>query len=361
MHSTVSLPSALLAMATLAGCTVDAARIVGPDDWDVLFEIRNEAIATVAASPDGALFIATTEAVYRYIPADNGTFERLMPAPGYFPQFLAAPSRRVVYHVTTGDSAVSRWEEGMGRTQILLPPLEPWMTCGDDCIQFNLAVFALWARSETEAFAAGDYGVVVSITGTTARLEPTPMLEFARGAIGSDAIYRARLNFIDGDAERVLIGSNSALLQGRNGAWDTLPNPWRLAPGCAGETLVLQGDLLLFGGLIPFPGSEMPCMVAVSGGRAERLDTELRGFGQPGIQRGARQPDGSALFHASSYGRGEVAVFRGKHGRVYAFPELEWFGGAAIVGRYLYAGGQLGENAVIVRAPLGSRFTVPQN
>ena len=361
MHRVLACLSSTLALGSLA-CSVDGARIVGPDEWDVIFEAPGEAIAAVAASPDGALFVATTAGVYRHIPGARATFERLMPAPDDFAQYLAAPSRYVVFHLTTGwDAGVVRWQEGRGPTRVVLPPLEPWMTCGDDCLIFNLPLYALWARSDNEAWASGRYGIVVRITGDTGRLVRTPMLEFARTAIGSDAIYRTDLNYIAGDSERLFIGSASALLRHQSGAWDTLPNPWRRAPGCAADALVLQGETQLFGGHVPFPGSEMPCMIALEGERADRLDAELRGFGQPGIFGGALQPDGSALFHASAYGRGEIAVFRGRRPQVLAFPELGWFGGAAIIGRYVYAGGQLGESAVIIRTPLGSRYTVPQN
>jgi hypothetical protein len=341
-------------------CTVDSARIVGPDEWDVVFQSPHQAVEAITASPDGVLFVATTDSVYRYIPGGAATFEPLMPGQNA-PQVLAAPSRRVIYHMVWSGGHVVRWQEGVGETLIEMPPLEPWMTCGGDCFRSTLQLFALWAPSENEAWAAGRYGAVVHIVNDAGRLERTPMLEFARTAIGTLDIYRADLRYIAGDADALYIGGPDALLHHGSGGWDTLPNPWRRSPGCGAMAMVLQGSTQLFGGHTPFPTPELPCVIAITGDHTERLDSELRGFGQPGIFGGALQPDGSALFHASSAGRSEIAVFRGRRGQVLSFPELKWFGGAAIIGRYVYAGGRIGENAVVIRAPLGSRYTVPRN
>ena len=361
MHRSILRVVSAVILACLA-CTVDGARLVGPDEWEVLFQIRGQSIATVAASPDGALFVATSEGVYRHIPGVGPTFERIMPAPNDFPQVLAAPSRSVVYHLTRGlDAGVMHWREGIGATRVVLPPLEPWMTCGDDCLLWGLPLSALWARSNDEVWASGDYGIVVRITGDTGRLERTPMLEFAHEAIGSSAIYRADLRYIAGDPKVLFLGSASALLRYQGGIWDTLPNPWRRSPGCAAYAMVIQHNTLLFGGHVPFPGPETPCVIAITGERAERLDDELRGFGEPGIFGGALQSDGSALFHASAYGRSEIALLRGGRGQVLAFPELFGFGGAAVIGGYVYVGGQLGESAAVIRAPLGWRYAVRGN
>ena len=351
----------LTPLVALAGvdCTVDAVRVVGPDEWDVVFQTPDQAIEAVVASPDGALFVATTDSVYRYIPGAGATFEPIMPGRNA-PQVLAAPSRRVLYHMVWSGGHIVRWQEGAGETPIELPAPEPWMTDHDRPLSW-FRLFALWAVREDEAWAAGRYGVVIHIVNDTGRLERTPMLEFARTAFGTLEIYRADLEYIAGGPDALYVGGAEALLRRDAGVWDTLPNPWRRSPGCGALAMVLQGSTQLFGGHTPFPGPEMPCVVAVTGDHAERLDGELRGFGQPGIFWGALQPDGSALFHASAYGRGEVAVFRGRRGQVLAFPELKWFGGAAIVGRYVYAGGQIGENGVVIRTPLGSRYTVPQN
>lgn len=352
----VSDVAGLVTFAFFVGCASGPDRTFGPSEWEVVLRVPANSITAVSTSPDGALFVATSRALYRGIPAEYVAISKIADDTVQAFRRLSSPSRRVVYILggRFGGPVVRRWRDGAGVQALNMPALQSWMTCGNDCLMSGIPWNALWARADNEAFVVGDFGAVARVAGDIVTLEPNPLMERARTGLTNENQYSPRLGAVTGDGELLYAASWSALLRYQNGSWDTMPHPavlpsQRTSGTCLVNALAAQANSLLLGGNIGFPSAELPCVLRSSDGDAVRLDKRLQGFGQPGIAGGALQPDGSALFYASSYGRGEVAEVIDGSVRTYRFPTLRWFGGAATLGPYLYAGGRQGDTAIVVR------------
>jgi hypothetical protein len=276
---------------------------------------------------------------------------------------FAAPSRRVVYLLGTAPveangAPVQRWSEGEGVRTLPVPPPPPdlpELSCSPHCWSWQFAPRRIWAASEEEAWALGADGrAVLRIRGDSGTLHAPPHALPLR--LSGDEMPE-RLWAITGEPGGDIygVGWDSTLLRHRGGRWERLRlPPVASAGGCVAGAAVVQGGALLIGGSDHNFGTdrpERPCLTRFdASGRSERLDVGLRSYENRGILDGRLQPDGAALFYLSFYAH-SVAEVRGRAVRVYRFPTLRAFAGAAAVGRHLYAAGRLGDTAVVVRVP----------
>jgi hypothetical protein len=257
---------------------------------------------------------------------------------------MVSPSASNAF-VITSPGQIHRWTptDGWHRVQT---PVSDSVIVDHDWIH-GVPIEALWARSDTDVYAAGWDGTVLHFDGATWTHEATPLMT----EIGTDrtpGYSEGRILTIAGD-DTSLYFSNGLAVYARtpSGRWQPVVTPPRESRRNCG----FQG-LGVASGILWVAGGEQPCLFRrAPDGRWTDLSARLAGFSQPGVRGGARQADGSILFWAGSYGEGDIAVIQRENVRLLQFPELRWFNGAAVVGDYLYVVGMLGDTTVVGRVP----------
>ena len=306
---------------------------------------RSQVPWALAGSPDGALFLATRRGLFRALPGEPRQWTELTAEP-VEAHGLYAPSKDAVFAVgySLGGS-VYRWRVVDG-WQRMRTPLTDSVIVENDYIH-GVPLAGIWGRDERDVYAVGEEAAILHFDGVAWTAEANPLLALVDS--GGPITVRgsgARLMAVGGSADGVYAVA-SDLVRRSGGRWERFARPTDdVARYCGFEAMSVRGrDVLVAGG-------ELPCLFRFRDGRWTDLTSRLGGFAAPGVQGGATQADGSALFWASAYGRGDVAVVRGGAVRVLQFPTIKWFGGAAVVGPYLYVTGIVGDTTIVARTPL---------
>ena len=293
----------------------------------------------LAASPEGALFLATDAGLYRAGPDSIDHWTELTDEA--VPAFaIVAPVDSTAFVVSAGQ--IYRWTRSSGWHH-MRTPVSDSIVIDYDWIH-GVPMHALWARKESEIYAAGWDGTVLRFDGSEWQSVPTPLMT-APGTDRTPAYYEGRITALAGDDTSLFFTNGIDVYRRTSGDWerDAAP-PLEARPYCGFRAAALaDAELWVSGG-------ELPCLFRrESGGRWTDLSPQLRVFSQPGVFWGATQSDGSMLFWASSYGEGDVALIRRGRVRVFQFPHLRWFGGATVANERLYVTGMLGDTTVVAR------------
>lgn len=295
----------------------------------------------IGASPAGALFLATDAGLYRAGPdsIDHWTQLTAEPVAAFA---IVAPIDSMAFVVTRGGQ-IYRWTRSGGWHR-MRTPVSDSIVIDDDWIH-GVPMHALWARGESEIYAAGWDGTVLRFDGSEWHVVPTPLMT-APGTDRTPAYYEGRITALAGD-DTTLFFTNGIDVYRRTSSSDWVRDaapPLQTRPYCGFRAAALGSEALWVS------GGELPCLFRrESNGRWTDLSTHLRAFTQPGVFWGATQSDGSVLFWASAYGEGDVAIVDHQRVRVLQFPHLRWFGGATVASGYLYVTGMLGDTTIVGR------------
>lgn len=300
--------------------------------------------AALSAAPDGSLFLVTGEGLYRAGPDSASRWTRLTSEPVQA-AVMVSPSASSAF-VITFPGQIHRWTptDGWHRVQT---PVSDSVIVDYDWIH-GVAIEALWARSDTDVYAAGWDGTVLHFDGATWTHEATPLMT----EIGTDrtpGYSEGRIRTIAGDETNVYFSTASTVYTRiAAGRWEPIVSP----PLESHHKCGLGAALAVARGVLWVAGGEQPCLFGrAPDGQWTDVSPRLAAFSPPGVRGGAAQADGSILLWAGSYGEGDVAVIQRENVRLLQFPELRWFSGAAAVGDYLYVAGMLGDTTVVGRVP----------
>jgi hypothetical protein len=297
---------------------------------------------TIAASPNGALFLATHAGLYRAGPDSLGHWTQLIADP-VVTRAIVAPIDSMAFVANPVSGQIHRWAptDGWHRMQT---PVSDSIVVDHDWIH-AVPMHALWARGGTDVYAAGWDGTVLRFDGMEWQVDPTPLMT-APGTDRTPGYSRGRIYAIAGDdASLFFTNGLDVYRRTQSAGWDRIAGPSQAArPHCGLHAAALsRGELWVAGG-------EVPCLFRRdANGRWTDLSAQLGVFSQPGVFWGATQSDGSILFWASAYGEGDVAIVDDGRVRVFQFPQLRWFAGATVAKGQLYVTGMLGDTTVVAR------------
>jgi hypothetical protein len=306
----------------------------GPSAWTTVLRLRGGDIFQVAASPDGALFAAGRDGVYRAWGPSFQKWERLGGAvPGYIFRMFA-PSAHTLYALTDGCAALQRWDERSGWQHVTTTVSDSAWTDGDelDCVDFR----DVWGRDSSDVYVAGTYGTVVHYDGRSWVSLPTGL----RPGVDSGATAAtSEVWSVTGDESAVYAGATATAV-----AQQSVGGPWRRLPAASGtpNTCGYLGAAVTRGVPVFAAGS---CVMRLVGDSLV-ADPAPRTPYRSELFAGQTQIDGSALFWNSD---GDIVELRGPTTYTYRLEGVGRIGRVVSVGSFLYAAGTSRGDGTVLR------------
>lgn len=297
---------------------------------EVVLRFPNGYAFQVEATPDGALFAAGSDGLFRADGDSDHDWTKIA-EPADFIVGLYAPTRQVVYAIGRRCGTIYRWDQSGGwRVVYTLPP--PDATSVLPCDRF----FDIWGRNDKDIYAVGTSATIAHFDGATWTLEPPPPDISKAAAPGIATTFWG----ISGTDSTTYTGNDYLLLRKTGGgAWihvrtDSLQLPSR----CGFFAIAAAKEETVFGW--------NNCLtVAEADGKLRVLAQQLPGIRSP-LGFGRAQPDGTALLWTYA---GDVAAVEESQVRVYQVSGISAVGRAAVLGKAMYLAGRSGADGVIVR------------
>jgi len=326
----------------------------GPGQWDVVLRLPLRDIFSLAASPDGALFVSTFQGeVYRAPPGQPAAWTRIVQQPssgGFVLERLFAPSAHTFFAIS--GSHTLRWDEGMGLREDRTPLSDSVVFCGDFFTGPHLE--DIWGRNDHDVFAVGDHGLIVHYDGRGWTVVPNVL-----SAVAPSLCYESDdtdLYAVGGDASQVYAAGYSVIRRAGNGEWVSVSRPVGSNLGGDVRGVAAQAGIVLLGGgeferSGNYPNYQFTDPARLFLVAAARWES-LLGANPPlfELSGGSAQPGESAVFWGYD---GGIAVVTGASVRMISITAFgSQLRGAVAVGGSVYATGMLTDADVVVRLRL---------
>lgn len=291
-------------------------------EWEQLLHLPGVPISGFDMAPDGTLFIATPDALFRADPASPHEWTLITNTDRFAVELHALSRERVLALVRFGE--VYRWSADSGWA-----PVGHW----PDSLNFapggarRAYVSDWWIPNEREIYLAGQAGQLLHFDGQVwgrASADGLPLLDWAQ---------------IDGDASRMVLGGRE-IWQRESGRWTQLPGGMADALKCAPMALVLRPAEVIIAGYWADN-----CLLQFKSGGWSAIGSQLGEFREHPFG-GKLQPDGSVLIWSSS---GDVARVAGTTVTTAPVPAFFDLGGAGLHAGYLYFAGTNGGDGIVGR------------
>lgn len=324
---TILLPGAnglsLVVLAFVVACRSPAsANTVG--EWERLLHLPGEPIFAFDVAPDGTLFTATPDALFRALPERPDSWSLIAHTDRVAVLLHAVSRDRVFALVRYGD--VYQWSNESGWSNVGEIPDSLVLVHGEVRWPF---VRDWWIPNASEIYLAGKAGIILHYDGEVWTRVP------------SDGFPPLDWTQIDGDASKMIV-AGAEIWQREGGAWQRLPGSATDTLRCGPSALVVRPTDLIIGGSWIL---EAPCLMRFASGTWRAIGDELRDFRDHPFG-GELQADGSAVIWSFA---GDVARVGDTVVTVYPSPRLFGFSGAALHGGYVYFAGTMGGNGVVGR------------
>lgn len=293
-------------------------------DWERLLHLPGDPIQAFDVAPDGTLFIATSDALFRALPERPDSWALVAHTDRFAVELHAVSRDRVFALVRYGD--VYRWSNETGWSSV--GDIPDSLVLVDGQVRWPF-VRDWWIPNASEIYLAGRAGIILHYDGE------------AWTRVPSDGLPLMDWTQIDGDASRMVVaGAETWLREGD--AWQRLPGSAMDTLQCGPAALVVRPtDLILGGSWI----AEAPCLRRFESGKWGVLGDDLRDFRDHPFG-GELQADGSALIWSFA---GDVARVGDTVVTVYLSPRLFDFSGAALHGGYVYFAGTMDGDGIVGR------------
>jgi hypothetical protein len=322
---------------------------VGPEDLEIVGRFPGEAIYRMTASRDGHLFISTLSGrVYRSALGGGEPWLLTGELPssrfGDAPLLTVFPAHKGMFFAIAR-SRTFRWREGEAIREDTTAMSDRWVDCGDYLtdLQFSSG----WARSESEAYAAG-YGRVLRFDGHTWTLEPTPLVPIETSACeGGQGNQNMEIG--GGTNGDIYAGGADFLRRGPDGRWASVDPP---PVGPTSRAYVSGVAELRDGALVAF---------SVYDSSAQRSHLSFWRLEPQGWRKVATAPRrmSQALYGSGDSGdlavfwrwdHEQVAIIRGNRVRDVAVRGFDFRGAVAAAGS-VFTAGTLNGTAMVARLP----------
>lgn len=296
----------------------------GVGEWQRLLHLPAEPIEAFDVAPDGTLFIATADALFRALPERPDNWSLVAHADRFAVLLHAISRDRVFALVRYGE--VYQWSNETGWSN--LGEIPDSLVLVDGRVRWPF-VRDWWIANASDIYLAGRAGIILHYDGEVWTRLP------------SDGLPPLDWTQIDGDASRIVV-AGAETWQREGGGWQRLPGSATDTLRCGPLALVVRPrDLVLAGAWIALA----PCLRRFESGTWRAMGDDLRGFRDRPFG-GELQSDGSALIWSSA---GDVARIEDTGVTVYASPRLFGFNGAALHGGYVYFAGTMDGDGVVGR------------
>lgn len=318
-----------------------------------VLRLPGEAIESIAASPDGFVFVLTRSGrVYRSAAKDGSSWRLIAQTPWpsvsrgpglpfFLPYFVPLTEHAVRVYTS---ASILRWDDGAGWKQdtALFPDTMIW--CGDYSAQHGVS--GAWARSDSAVYAVGRNGRVVRFDGSAWRVEATPLS--AEGKNLCFDTWSQDLHAVAGDDSTVYAGGGSLIRRLGDGTWHDVPLPAR------------SGYLAYVGGIAQTSNGPLFAIGYARHDSNEGQSVSLWRLAPNGWQRVAQGPptfyqadhgsgDGRDVAEFSAYW-GSVIVVKGARIHMWDLSHFQFRGAAAAAGA-VFVAGRMHDTAMVARLP----------
>lgn len=315
-----------------------------------VFRLPGASIESIAASPDGFVFIWTRSgSIYRS--GENGgspwglitqTPRHLIPHGSAAVPIFAALSQRAIR--VYASSWVLRWDEGTGWSEDTAQFADSALWCGDYGV--HLGVNGAWARGDSNVYLVGRNGRVIRIDGSAWRIEPTPLSAARKNACFDT--WAQDLHAVGGDDSTVYAGGGSLIRRLGDGTWHEVPLPAR------------SGYLAYVGGIAQTSTGPLFAIGYARHDSNEGQSVSLWRLAPNGWQRVAQGPptfyqadhgsgDGRDIAEFSAYW-GSIIVVKGARIRMWDLRTFQFRGAVATRGA-VFVAGRVHDTAMVARLP----------